>query len=131
MRPSIKAIALLAVIAGCRHGPSESDLNAVVVGEGVYTEVKVGTQTLSGELLSIDRTGLVLRTKRIVFVPLPSIADARFPALGKRYWIRNGRAEVSAMETVRLATRFPYGISEQVMATLLASTNQTSIETIQ
>ncbi len=120
--------ALLLIALGCQHGPSRSQLDMVAAANGVNAFVKVGAETVDGELLTIDRTGLLLRTRKLVFIPSTILSEAQFPILGKGYTIRNGTVSQDKLETIRLASRFPYGISSDVLARLLASLNQTEIE---
>lgn len=114
-------------------------------------ELRVGltaTGHLEGELLEVREDGLLLNAwslgeggiakKRVVFVSYAAMRDVDLEQLDLRLLPEpHGRAGEGASkikaqhsEKLRLLSRFPQGVSSQILDKLLAAQSQTEVEVI-
>jgi hypothetical protein len=128
MKTLISTLACAAVLAACYTSPKPQAIPQATNPYGVSGTVTLANgRTSVGELLDINDTSVVMlidgrvasaRPAAIVKVELPGARDVNYKA---------GRA-VSAARVMRARrmTRFPYGMSPEVTAALLARTSQAS-----
>jgi hypothetical protein len=88
-----------------------------------------GTQLVAGELLAVQDSGLLLRdSTRIVFVPNDSVRYGETTTRGTG--LSFARKPVgSTREQLRLLSRFPGGVSADLLSSLLAAYGRDSVET--
>jgi hypothetical protein len=115
-------------LAACSVGTSVGSFDPAHTPQGVRAEIKAGAATLTGELLEVTETGLlVLRTgRRLVLVPYTLVDQAQFLGaqccgLGAR---RPPLPEVK--QKLRLMSRFPQGLTAELRQRLLAAHGQTA-----
>ena len=134
----------IAAAAGCTYGVTDRTFVPARSPYGVQTQVITHRIELRGELIETRDSGLVVLStwtklptedKRLAvqertlrFLPFRSINQATFDQLGPRYRIVGGRPPtVEVLDRLRLVSRFPYGMSPQILAELLNETGQSSL----
>lgn len=112
--------------AGCYWGPKASTHSVAVYPTGTIATVLVvlpdRQASLTGELLSVDADGLMVRTNenRIVNVLYEAIDSAEFHDSKVRI-ANGGELDEGERNELRLLSRFPQGMSSAVLDTLLQS----------
>jgi hypothetical protein len=104
---------------------------------GVMGSITTGTSVLRGELIEVQDAALILLASgdgeggRLRLVPYSVVRSSQFEQLAGRYSIRNGNPPAGEVrERLRLVSRFPHGMSAQVLAELLKTTGQTQLDGI-
>lgn len=119
-------LAAVALAAGCVFGPRPENFGPARGPEGVEALLFFDPpRSMRGELLEVrDSTMLVLVARRVTLVRFDQLRAARFQLL-PRLDLNNGRlpSERGRAE-LRLVSRFPYGLTPELEATLLASYRQ-------
>lgn len=139
---------LLAVVMAapaCKYGMATSSFAPAQSPNGVAVRVAVEQGQFSGELLEVRDDGLVVLSehleprsagngragtseRKVRLFPYSGIRIARFSQVAERYAIKDGRAPNPAVrERVRLLSRFPHGLSPDVLRQLLTSCGQTEL----
>lgn len=143
-RNTTRCIALLAVLtlSACRFGTMPNDIDWVNSPEGARIALRVvgEPQDRVGELLAVDDDGVVMRVSahdRGVVLRRPMVTRVfwtRIDAidvdrLGGGYDIRRGqRVTPGERRKLTLISRFPQGISADLMTKLLAASKQAVLE---
>jgi len=98
--------------------------------------------TVEGELLAVRDTALLIVRQapngslappaaRVVLVPLRGIRQGEFPQLHGSPRIHAGRFEpAEALAQVRLVSRYPQGVSDELLQALLAVYQQTQLDVL-
>ena len=125
-----KRIALigLLILGGCAVGPNIKRQNAAITHSGVKGIIEVGSKGYSGELLTGTDTSLIMLMPpaRLVEIPHRIVTAAKF-----KPFVHRSRAP-AAHEFLKLrhASRFPFGIPQTVLASLLDRAGQTQIQLV-
>jgi hypothetical protein len=83
---------------------------------------------LSGELIEVRDSGIVLADQKLRLVPYTDILSSEVEKTASRYAISNRRVPApEARDHLRLLSRFPYGLAPDVMQRLLGSYGQTEL----
>lgn len=144
MNPATKAglILLLVSLSACHVGPQIKDLDVANNPAGANVEVRVspaggqGTLEFEGELLGINEDGIVFSgtrddkaTYEIIFVAWSRAGKLTATELsGYTAKIgQNGEWSEKTKERFRLISRFPQGISPEIMNGLLAANRQVEL----
>lgn len=125
-------------LAACQIGPGLGRYPFVQRPEGVDVGASVGGRSYAGELLAVQDEELLLLIarpagtgKRIVSIPFGAIEAAEFGKLGRKYALRDGRPPApETRERLRLVSRFPAGLSEELLGRLLQAYGQVEVERI-
>lgn len=113
---ALSATTLLA--AACVTGPSVERYGPAHRAAGLRLELRLREGRISGELLEVRDSGLVLLTeKEVVFTSFARIRDLRADA--ERIFYRGGKPLPEIRERLRLLSRFPQGVPPDAMARLL------------
>ncbi len=139
MRRALFASLILGLLAGCvglkvdafppARRPEGVGINGSTTRQGSFT----------GELLEVRDAGLLLllvppataTTKRLVLLPYGAIHEARCDRLGTHYELRDGQPPTAATrERLQRVSRFPQGLSDPVLRTLLDAYGQPEIEQV-
>ena len=117
------ALVALLVVAGCSIGTRPAHFRPAAGPAGVTTEIRTKGERLTGELLALDDTALVLRrlggTQPVAFVRYSSIRASRFEQVGVSL---SGRPPLAReREELRLVSRFPQGLNDDLLRKLLAA----------
>jgi hypothetical protein len=132
-RFSLAAIALVAVLGGCSFGPKAKEFarpGAEHLEIQVLPSPLVADATrLTGELLAVEESGLLLLSgQTVLFVSYESITGVKFERLKNVRFPAGEAPPPETIETLRLVSRFPYGLSPEVRTALLAAYNQTEVK---
>ncbi len=145
-RHIVRCIALLAVVtlSACRFGPSPKDIDWVNSPDGARIALRVvgEPQDRVGELLAVNDESVMLRSYEVV-----EGVELRRPKITRVLWsrvyaidvdkldssydvMRGQRVTNGARRNLALISRFPQGISPEILAKLLTATKQTAVEEI-
>ena len=129
-RPLVIAVVVLGV-GGCHSGPSAEHFAPAMGPRGVLVSVDVGRSKVSGELLEVQDSALLvlqLDVTKVMLVPLREIRTAVFhqrgPMVMHGAFIIGGTAAAEA----RLLSRYPAGLTPTLRTALLAAYGQTEPE---
>ncbi len=118
----------LLVLAGCHVGSRAETFVPARGGAGVSVEVALrGGDEFKGELLAVADTGLLLlRDRRIALVRASSARGVRLAQRGDvAIDVKDGRfAPTDALSEARLVSRFPQGLTPELLRRLLAAYGQ-------
>ena len=116
--------------AACYHGPSIYTFDPVVRPTGVDADLRLEKTRVSGELLEVQDSALIVLTdsKKVVSVPLRAIRAGTFDKLGAL--IVEGFDTKFAVVKLRPFSRFPAGLTPELRARLLAVYGQTEAQVV-
>ncbi|HZH40860.1 MAG TPA: hypothetical protein VFD85_07605 [Gemmatimonadales bacterium] len=124
-------IAVLVLCAACSAGPRASQHPLSLVAGGAMVEIElikvdrgvgVGGRLISGELLSVTDSGLwVLADSQPSWVAYALIHQAVFDQTGDDDLAGPEAPSLKARNRLRLESRFPQGISPELMRKLLTT----------
>ena len=127
--PAILLISTLA-LGGCHFGTRAQTFGPAQGPEGVHTGITtMGAGWISGELLEVQDTALlVLSDERLVLVPFDLMRSAQFDEMGSDTTISDQEApSIAARERLRLVSRFPQGVTAELLEELLAAYGQDEV----
>jgi len=129
MRAYIAVVGAL-LVAACYHGPSIYSFDPVRRPTGVDADLRLEKKRVSGELLEVQDTTLILLTdsRKVVSVPVQGIRSGAFDKLG--VMIGEGMDLQPALTKLRPFSRFPFGLTPELRARLLAVYGQTEVEVV-
>ena len=121
MRPFTLALITLSFASGCRVGPRIENLNLASSPRGTVVEVTRTSGSVRGELLAVnDDAIVVLEGRRMVTIPFALIREAKFPELGRSYYLVGGETpNAKEIGALRRVSHFPQGITPEIQAKLL------------
>ena len=124
------AVAGVLLLTACYHGPSLYTFDPVRGPTGVDADLRLKKQRVSGELLEVQDSALIVLTdsKKVVSVPLRAIRAGVFDKLGTL--LIEGLEPQSALAKLRSFSRFPFGLTPELRARLLANYGQTEVELV-
>ena len=124
------AVAGALLLAACYHGPDLYTFDPVHRPTGVDADLRLEKTRVSGELLEVQDTTLILLTdsKKVVSVPVQGIRSGAFDRLG--VMIGEGLDLQPALTTLRSFSRFPFGLTPELRARLLAVYGQSEVEVV-
>jgi hypothetical protein len=135
LRGSSRALAavLVAAAAACYVGPNINEFPGLRSAAGAWCKLNVPRLPggeLQGELLAVDSSSAVLLTSppQVWVVPYTAIGASNCERAGPIPFYRDALVQDQARE-IRLMSRYPQGISRDVMARLLAAYRQTEPRT--
>lgn len=127
------AFATLMLAGACTVGPSVWNYPIANRPAGATVAVRVIGETSDrvGELYASDSSGVVVRGARLVRIAWRSLAAMDVADQGARYDVRWGE-RVGEVKWRRLAllSRFPPGLRGEVLARVLASAGQDSLDVV-
>ena len=126
---SFPALGVLALAAsGCIYtGGSPSKAPLANSPEGVAGVVTVATHVYEGELLTVTRADLTMRTSEaIVVIPYSLVESGRFSAIDVHIV---GAPSQTNLDQLRYASRFPYGIPDAAMKAILSKMGRSAPDT--
>lgn len=139
---------VFAATTSCMFGMTDEKFIPARGPHGIETVITMESITLGGELIELQGSGMVIlsswiksalhgerieKQERVLrLVPYASITHAAFSQLAWPYTVSNGRAPAGKVrERLRLVSRFPYGMSPEVLAGLLQACGQTALAGIE
>ncbi|QJR37573.1 hypothetical protein [Gemmatimonas groenlandica] len=145
-RNIVRALALFAcvLLSACRFGTKPGEIDWVVSPEGARIALRVvgETQDRMGELLSVDNEhvlmrspevveGVELRRPKITRVAWSRVYAIDVDQLGGAYdVVRGQRVAEETRRKLALISRFPQGVSLELLTRLLAADKQAAVEEI-
>lgn len=147
MRKIILTKGILAVffLGGCHTGPMIHKLEEPRQPFGANVEIEVSQTGTSrsldyeGELIEVSDDGLVFASRsiagapsRVTFAPWPRIRSVEATELPGYKSTRRGSKShrPESIEEMRIVSRFPQGLSPELMEKLLASFDQVTIDSL-
>jgi hypothetical protein len=133
MRRLVGVLAI-SVVAACSVGPRLAKVKPAHEPAGATLELRIhfgrGTQFVVGELLAVQDSGLLVRdSTRIVFVPNRAVLHGETVSSGGG--VAFARKPSGAMrERLRLLSRYPGGVSADLLSKLLAAYGRDSVDTV-
>lgn len=126
MRASLMMAAFLMVV-GCTRGPSVRSLPHTTNPVGAQVTFSVGGTRFNGELIAAPDSGYVIRNSanRLVFAPFTAVRGMRVPTVSG---VITGYPFAEDHRELRMASRYPQGLSPQVLSALLARASQTAVD---
>lgn len=135
---------LLLLVAACSVGVQIEDFRPAQGPYGVHVELQLDGKAIreskiSGELLAVSADRILLsvignpnspnRTRRVVSIPYSLIKTVDPEQMG-RMRFRSQREEMDEyhLNPLRLVARFPQGLSDELLAVLLADQGQDQVE---
>lgn len=145
MRTAHSLLLLLVLsIAGCSVGVKVEDFEPAQGPHGVQMELKLNGNVIdgnkiSGELLAVREDGVLLNvidhpdypnaTGRIVLIPFWMMNTAELEQMGRVKVASQGKEmDEVYLNRLRLVARFPQGLSDELLAVLLAELGQDQVE---
>lgn len=124
------SLVLLAVTA-CHVGPSLDKFEPAHQPDGVRVRLNLGhRRSVTGELLALQDTALVVRDSGITLVPLRLVNSGSAPGRGTAVdWV-GGQLTGRTRERLRLMSRFPQGVTPGQLAALLAAYGVDSLKVL-
>lgn len=130
MKPPAAVTLVTLALAGCSVGPRVEKFRPAQEPAGVETELRLANRTIAGELLALENAGLlVLSERRVVRVPYRAIQRGSFGQLGL-FMTKGVAPPADKRERLRLVSRFPQGLSEDLLRDLLAAYGQAEVEVV-
>lgn len=126
------AVLAAAVTAGCHLGAPARELPVARQPDGVRMRVAVADGRVTGELIEVrSDTLLLLREgdRKLVAVPVARIDGVRIEGGGPRGGVFRGTPSSGQLERWRPLSRYPQGVSETLLKTLLDAYGQEDVET--
>lgn len=148
MRRPIVLVLLAGFAGGCAFGMTTEKFRPTHSPRGIETRITTSDAEFAGELIEIREAGLVLLSekmfsptpngiaetadRRLRLIPYADVRRSRFEQLGRRFDITLGRAPTGeGRERLRLMSRFPQGLSQELLSELLEAHGQTELAGIQ
>lgn len=134
-RVVIRAFVLLACLtmSGCRFGTKPGEIDWVKSPEGARIALRVNgePQDRVGELLTVSDSNVVIRAGRITRIVWSRVYAIDVDKLGGNYDVMRGQLVTpDERRKLTLISRFPQGISSELLTRLLALNKQTGMEEI-
>ena len=127
LRGALAALAVVPALVACRTSPPPRTIPHATspYGEQISVTLK-DNRSFVGELLAVSDSSLMLMVhNRVAFARAGAISAVRASRFALRYSDAAGPPS-KELEKARRGARYPYGISPEVLAALLAKTSQSS-----
>jgi hypothetical protein len=141
-RITMPAFVLLLIVAGCKVGSTGHDLGPARTGQGLTIQVTVPSASQNyyhlwkhhAEVLDVQADSLLLRSRheaqRSLFrIAYRDIDEARFDDLSRLNFDHDGPSP-DQREALRLLSRFPQGVDDNLLRRLLDAYNQNTLRTV-
>jgi hypothetical protein len=113
---------------GCATGMTVRKYPPALGPKGVMMRVTTGQGQLSGELIEVRDAAIVLADQKLHLIAYTEIISSEVEKTGSRYAIANRTAlPPEARDHLRLLSRFPYGLTPELMQQLLQAHGQAEL----
>ena len=131
IRPLIPLVLAIAA-SGCMIGPTHRSYKPAFNPAGVQTTLEIRQRTLNAELLEVqDNALLVLNEGReVLLVPYRSIRRGTFEQ-PISVTLRQNIPSPGTRNQLRLLSRFPQGVSPQLLENLLSAYGQAQLPVVE
>jgi hypothetical protein len=124
-------LAAAATAAACVVGPRASTYEPALTARGTSCRVTVQRprRTLEGELLALqDTAALLVMNRKVWLIPYRGIRDSNCRSAGPIIFDRrSGRLRAEQATSLRLRSRYPQGVSDELLRRLLAAYAQSEL----
>ena len=124
----------LLVVSACALGPRTKTFAPVRRPAGALADVSRGNAAFKAELLAVTDTALLMlntRARQIVLVPYTATTEVQFSQLPDAFTLHGGRVPPPELrDRLRLWSRFPPGVTAELLHQLLAAYGQNSLEVL-
>ena len=132
-RARVSIALLLLAFSACNWGTRPENVAPAMGPEGARVAVRVRGETSDrvGELIAIDSTGVTVRAARLTRIHWPRVDAMDVQRMGSDYDIHFGET-VTAEKRARLSplSRFPQGLSGELLRRVLAAVSQSELEEV-
>ena len=120
----------LALTTGCSMGTRARAYPPALDPAGRLVQVNLNQRLINGELLAVSDTGLLLLQQRqVILVKYSVISNSSFEDLPPSVAVRNREPPSAPVrEQLRLASRFPQGVTPERLQVLLLAYGQDSLK---
>jgi hypothetical protein len=123
----------LLLVSACSLGPRVKSFPPARYPQGALAEVRRGRDGFRGELLAVTDTALLMvntLSAHVILVPYGATTMVRFFNL-EAFSVSGGRTpEPTVRERLRLWSRYPTGVSADLLSHLLAAYGQSSLDVL-
>ena len=130
----IRATALLTVLVlacltnGCSFGMTARKYSPAQGPKGIMMHVSTGQKQLTGELIEVRADGILLADEKLRLLPYTAILSAEANEKDTPYRISKGTVpNRDVQEHLRLLSRFPQGLTPELIQRLLDAYGQTEL----
>ena len=126
----LMTLALVTVLLfSCRYGVSVDSFPPARTARGVTSDVTTDRGRFVGELIEVRDSGIVILTERSLRLVLYSeIVSSRFEGMNRGVALGNRRPPTAeSREQLRMSSRFPPGLTPEMLERLLKAQGQTSL----
>lgn len=125
---------LMVTVSACSMGTRVQKFEPAQQPGGVMIQLRLrdgrGTRVVGGELLAVQDSGLFVRAMTmLLFVPNGSVRQGQTTTRGAGVTFA-GRPTGSSRERLRLLSRYPGGMTADLLGRLLAAYGRDSVETV-
>jgi len=127
--PMVLIAAVLAVLNNaCSVGMTTTKYPPALGPKGVTVHVQTAQGQLSGELIEVRDSGIVMADQKLRFLPYSEILSSDVEKTSTPFSIANRTAPKPVVrEHLRLLSRFPYGLTSELTQQLLSAYGQTEL----
>jgi hypothetical protein len=126
-------VVLMCGVAACNWGTRPTDLTPAMGPQGARVAVRVRGEASDriGELFAVDSIGVMVRDVKLTRIRWPQLAAMDVKQLGSDYDVSFGET-VTASKRAKLAplSRFPQGLSGDLLRSVLSALNQSALEEV-
>lgn len=134
MPRAISLVALLvasAALGACHFGRRAENFVPAFAPEGATASLKLTDSTLIVELLAVEDSGLVVTNgSHVAFAPYRAISEIGVATFGDVYRTGGNFPDADTHKSLRLVSRFPQGISREILSALLSVHAQRTMEVL-
>lgn len=125
---ALLTVSLFVFAAGCVFGPSVRQVQRDLSPAGTHAEITLRTVRIEGELLALHDDGLLLLNRTVLtLVPFTSIMLGRFEWSRAPQIVNGQPPSAGQSEKIRLLSRYPQGVDEDLMNRLLVIYGQDEV----
>ena len=123
------SVACLSLTAACHFGMTAKKFPPAQGPQGVTMRLSTAQGEFSGELIEVREAGIViLSNRKLQLLPYVTIYSSEADNVESHYTISQGHApEPDVREYLRLLSRFPQGLTPELLQQLLQTCDQTDL----
>lgn len=126
----LAALIVLPIVGACTHGTRVATLDGATSPNGFHAYYRTTGDTVHhyGELFAVDATAVLIRTDVLRRIPWDRLVYLNVDKLERRFDVKvKQRPDSAKLERLRLASRFPQGLSGPLLTQVLATLKQDAI----
>ena len=124
MKPTTIALACALLAAGCTLGPTIQEFEPAHRAAGAVATVRLARATIAGELLAVSDSGVLLLARDgITEVPFRLVRSGIVQGMPNDFGMGDA-PDSDTRRTMRNLSRFPQGLSPELLEKLLAAYRQ-------